>query len=82
MFENSDLNLGEVITVSAPLPSRGRADVKQWLIHWKGRAIEKARWEEEFGMCTQFPALRLGDKFVSKEAVLIELVLIELVRHI
>ncbi|XP_073221513.1 uncharacterized protein [Cicer arietinum] len=43
------------------------SDIKQLLIHWNGKPVEEATWEDEFVMRTQFPALRLEDKPMTQE---------------
>ncbi|MCH79689.1 Ty3/gypsy retrotransposon protein [Trifolium medium] len=37
-------------------------EIKQLLIHWKGKTVEEATWEEELMMRSQFPKFNLGDK--------------------
>lgn len=39
--------------------------VKQLLIRWNGKPVEEATWEDEFVMQSEFPTLRLEDKFIS-----------------
>ncbi|MCI52378.1 hypothetical protein A2U01_0073622, partial [Trifolium medium] len=38
------------------------AEVTQLLIHWKGKAIEDATWEDFIMFKSQFPKFNLGDK--------------------
>ncbi|GAU22915.1 hypothetical protein TSUD_377270 [Trifolium subterraneum] len=39
-----------------------REEVKQVLIHWKGRIVEEATWEDEIMIRSQFPNFALEDK--------------------
>lgn len=36
--------------------------VRQWLVRWKGRAVEDTTWEDELLLKSQFPSLSLEDK--------------------
>ncbi|GAU25040.1 hypothetical protein TSUD_155140 [Trifolium subterraneum] len=40
-------------------------EVKQLLIHWKGKTVEEATWEEELMIRSQFPQFDLEDKELS-----------------
>ncbi|GAU40484.1 hypothetical protein TSUD_286390 [Trifolium subterraneum] len=42
-------------------------EVKQVLIHWKGRNVEEATWEDEMMIRSQFPKFALGDKVNLEE---------------
>lgn len=37
-------------------------EVRQVLIHWKGRTAEEAMWEDEIMIRSQFPSFDLEDK--------------------
>jgi hypothetical protein len=37
-------------------------EIKQVLIHWKGKSVEEATWEDEMMIRSQFPKFALEDK--------------------
>ncbi|PNX75499.1 hypothetical protein L195_g031436, partial [Trifolium pratense] len=36
--------------------------ITQILVHWKGKTVEEATWEDEIMMRSQFPKFGLADK--------------------
>jgi hypothetical protein len=51
-------------------------DIKQVLVHWKGKTVEEATWEDELVIRSQFPKFNLEDK-VSAEGEGIDTTLVK-----
>lgn len=56
----------EAALASRKIKQQGE-EVRQFLIHWKGKTMEEATWEEELMMRSQFPNFDLEDKVNSEE---------------
>jgi hypothetical protein len=41
-------------------------DIKQVLVHWKGKTVEEATWEDELVIRSQFPKFNLEDKVTAE----------------
>ncbi|MCI11856.1 hypothetical protein A2U01_0032958, partial [Trifolium medium] len=41
-------------------------EIRQVLIHWKGKTVEEATWEEELLIRSQFPKFNLEDKVIAE----------------
>ncbi|KAI5418592.1 hypothetical protein KIW84_043000, partial [Lathyrus oleraceus] len=62
-IEPEHLEDPEELLASRPITKNGQR-VRQWLVRWKGRAVEDTTWEDESVLKSQFPSLGLEDKAV------------------
>ncbi|KAI5444775.1 hypothetical protein KIW84_013160 [Lathyrus oleraceus] len=62
-IEPEHLEEPEELLASRPITKNGQR-VRQWLVRWKGRAVEDTTWEDESVLKSQFPSLSLEDKAV------------------
>ncbi|MCI36930.1 hypothetical protein A2U01_0058154, partial [Trifolium medium] len=56
----------EAVLATRKIHQQGE-EVKQVLIHWKGKTVEEATWEEYIMMKSQFPQFNLEDKVLVEE---------------
>ncbi|KAI5414897.1 hypothetical protein KIW84_040382 [Lathyrus oleraceus] len=62
-IEPEHLEEPKELLASRPITKNGQR-VRQWLVRWKGRAVEDTTWEDESVLKSQFPSLSLEDKVV------------------
>ncbi|GAU22407.1 hypothetical protein TSUD_122930 [Trifolium subterraneum] len=65
MEEQSDLFEPEAMLAARKIKQHGE-EVKQVLIHWKGKTVEEATWEDELVIRGQFPKFALEDKVYTE----------------
>ncbi|KAE9602910.1 putative nucleotidyltransferase, Ribonuclease H [Lupinus albus] len=63
-IDQEDIEEPETVLASREVLKAGQM-IRQWLVKWKGRAIDDTTWEDEMLLQSQFPSLRLEDKAVS-----------------
>ena len=56
----------EAVLASRKVQQQGEV-VQQLLVHWKGKAVEEATWEDLLMFKSQFPKFNLGDKVEIEE---------------
>jgi hypothetical protein len=66
MEESSDLYEPETVLAVRKVKHQGE-EARQVLIHWKGKTVEEATWEDEIMIRSQFPKFGLEDKAVAEE---------------
>ncbi|MCI00552.1 hypothetical protein A2U01_0021572, partial [Trifolium medium] len=54
----------EAVLATRKMRQQGE-EFKQVLIHWKGKTVEEATWEEELMIRSQFPKFNLEDKVIA-----------------
>nr|KYP56041.1 hypothetical protein KK1_002269 [Cajanus cajan] len=59
--ERAELLEPETVLASRSL-LKGRERTNQWLVKWRGKAVEEASWEDELTLRSQFLELNLEDK--------------------
>ncbi|GAU42300.1 hypothetical protein TSUD_136860 [Trifolium subterraneum] len=59
--ENSDMFEPETILAARKIKKYDE-EVKQVLVHWRGKSVEEATWEDEIVIRSQFPKFALEDK--------------------
>jgi hypothetical protein len=62
--EHNDLFEPETVLATRKVKQQGE-EVKQVLVHWKGKTAEEATWEDEIMMRSQFPQFGLKDKTIT-----------------
>lgn len=65
MEESSDLYEPETVLAVRKVKHQGE-EARQVLIHWKGKTVEEATWEDEIMIRSQFPKFGLEDKAVAE----------------
>ncbi|GAU37691.1 hypothetical protein TSUD_164940 [Trifolium subterraneum] len=64
--ELNDMYEPEAILATRKVKHSGE-EVKQVLVHWKGKTAEDATWEDELMIRSQFPKFSLEDKAIAEE---------------
>lgn len=64
--EHIEMYEPEAVLAARKVKQQGE-EVKQVLIHWKGKTVEEATWEDEIMIRSQFPKFGLEDKATTEE---------------
>ncbi|GAU37757.1 hypothetical protein TSUD_102730 [Trifolium subterraneum] len=70
MEEQFEVYIPEAVLSTRKMKQNGK-ESNQLLIHWKGKNVEEATWEDELMIRSQFPTFDLEDKVNSQEGSIV-----------